>query len=98
MNLLNRIEVNKTSDLPRFQGNFHGNKGACMHYMLAKCSNPNGQFYHPPATDIEPWYVYAVCRTIAPVLDNIMKQGVSDIQMVGIKHRNQLQHIIWGAK
>ena len=68
-----------------------------MHYIIAKCTNPNFQFYHLPATEIEPWYAEAVCRTIAPGLDQIMKQGVSYIQMAGTKCGNQKQQIIGGA-
>ena len=50
MNVLNPGKVKKPSYLPRFRGNVDGKKGACMHYMLAKCSKPNCLFYHPPAT------------------------------------------------
>ena len=60
MNVLKHSGVKKPSDLPRFQVNVHRKKGACMHYMLVKCSNPNYQFYNPTATEIEPWYAKAV--------------------------------------
>ena len=83
MKALNHNGVKKPSDLPRFLVNSHGKKGARMNYMLAKCSNPNWKFYHPPATEIDPWYAEAVCCMIAPVLDHIIEQGVSDIQMAG---------------
>ena len=89
MKVLNHSRVKKPSDLPRFRVNVYGKKGAFIHYMLAKCSNPNFQFYHPPDNEIEQWYAEAVCRTISLVLDHIMKQGLSDIQMVGTKSGNQ---------
>ena len=89
MKVLKHSGVKKPSDLPRIQGNVHGKRGVCMHYMLARCSNPNCQFYHPPATEIEPWYAEAVYRQIASGLDHIMKQGVPDIHMAEKKRGNQ---------
>ena len=79
--VLKNSGIKKPSDLPILQGNVHGKKGGCMHYMIANCSNPSCQLYHLPATEIEPWYVEAVCCMIVPGLDHIMKQGVSDIHI-----------------
>ena len=59
MKMLKHSGVKKPPDLPRFQVNFHGKKGACIYYMLSNCSNPKCQFYHLPATDIDPWYAEA---------------------------------------
>ena len=88
MKVTNHSGVKKPSDIPKFRSNYHGRKGDCMHYMLAKCSNPNCQFYNPPGTEIELWYAEAIFRTISPGLDHIMKQGLLDIQMEGTKCGN----------
>ena len=50
MNLLKHSGVKKPAYLLKFQGNFHGKKGAFMHHILKIFSNPNFQFHHPPAT------------------------------------------------
>ena len=89
MKVLKHSEVKNLSYLPRLRVNVHGKKWAFIHYMITKCSNPNCQLYHPPATEIGPWYAEAVCRTIESVLDHIMKQVVSGIQMAGTKSGNQ---------
>ena len=41
------ISVNKTvRDLPKFGGNIQGKRYIYMHHILAKCINPNFNFYH----------------------------------------------------
>ena len=88
MKVLKYSGVKKPLDLPKFRGNVHGKKEGFMHYMLANFSKPNLQFYHLPTSEIERWYAEVVFRMIAPGLDHIMKQGLSDIQMAGTKRGN----------